>query len=80
MRLARPGPRGCAPPGRGVGKFQQRIKTPSWHPQEAVVQSPPPLVFRGAAVSSEMLRVRLLPATFQDTAHLTSPIKAKCQN
>ncbi len=57
----------------GRKKFQQRIKTPSWHPQEAVVQSPSPLVFRGAAVSSEMLRVQLLPATFQDTEHLTSP-------
>ncbi len=73
LRLARPGPRGCAPPWEGREKFQQRIMTPSWHPQEAVVQSPSPLVSRGAAVSSEMLRVRLLPATFQDTTHLTSP-------
>ncbi len=83
----REGPEACAPrtpgvcpPGERCVKFQQRIKTPSWHPQEAVVQSPPPLLFRGAAVSSDMLRVRLLPVTFQDTAHLTSPIKAKCQN
>ncbi len=45
------------PPWEGRKKFQQRIKTPSWHPQEAVVQSPSPLVFRGAAVSNEMLRV-----------------------
>ncbi len=64
---------GVCPPWEGREKFQQRIKTPYWHPQEAVVQSPSPLVFRGAAVSSKMLRVRLLPATFQDTAHLTSP-------
>ncbi len=61
------------PPWEGRERFQQRIMTPSWHPQEAVVQSPSPLVSRGAAVSSEMLCVRLLPATFQDTAHLTSP-------
>ncbi len=49
--------------------------TPSWHPQEAVVQSPSPLVSRGAAVSSEMLRVRLLPATFQDTTSNIPPSK-----
>ncbi len=55
----RKGPEACAPRTLGVcpswkgrEKFQQRIKTSSWHPQEAVVQSPSPLVFRGAAVSS----------------------------
>ncbi len=64
---------GVCPPGEGHVKFQQRVEAPSWHPQGTAVQSPPPLVFRGAAVSSEMLGVRLPPATFQDTKHLTSP-------
>ncbi len=63
---------GVCPPWEGREKFQQRIMTPSWHPQEAVVQSPSPLVSRGAAVSSEMLRVRLLPAHV--SGHHTSNI------
>ncbi|KAL0153424.1 hypothetical protein M9458_051262 [Cirrhinus mrigala] len=43
------------------------------HPKETAVLPPPPLVFRGAAVSGEVLYARLPPAISQDTVHLTSP-------
>ncbi|KAI2656086.1 Transposon Ty3-G Gag-Pol polyprotein [Labeo rohita] len=52
---------------------KKRIGAPSRHPQETTVLPPPPLVFRGAAVSDEVLHGRLPPAMFQDTVHLTSP-------
>ncbi|KAI2663288.1 Transposon Tf2-6 polyprotein [Labeo rohita] len=72
LRVVRPGPWGC-PLGEGRVKIQQRIGAPSRHPQETTVLPPPPLVFRGAAVSDEVLHGRLPPAMFQDTVHLTSP-------
>ncbi|KAI2649994.1 ORF V: Enzymatic polyprotein [Labeo rohita] len=63
---------GVCPLGEGRVKIQQRIGAPSRHPQETTVLPPPPLVFRGAAVSGEVLHGRLPPAMFQDTVHLTS--------
>ncbi len=46
----------------------------SWHPYGITVQLPPSLVFRGSAISSEMLHVWLFPAVFQDNKHLSPPV------
>ncbi len=60
-------------PGEGREQFQQRIRLLPGTLRRPLFNLRRHWCFRGAAVSSEMLRVRSLPATFQNAEHLTSP-------